>query len=210
MLPRIFTLLTSLFVITASFAQEEYNEENRECIRLRTIGVSSGSVVNYPEAIEYFIKAEAIYPYFGKDNYDRLLACVQNVMAQEEDTSEVYQAYLDTLLMVWEKAEEKGFYDEIDDISRGYHYTLLKNPDYQKADMYMSRGIKTQGIEIADEVYLLLYYYNIYALWYIEQNSDAKNALKQRYINEYLELTKLIKDANFAISTQETLTQYLA
>lgn len=201
-------IVASLLIGSSAFAQD--GEEDRECTRLRVVANNAMGVENYVEATEYFIKAEAYCEEFGKDNYDRLLACVQNVMAVQEEESDTYYAYLDTLMFVWERAEEKGHYDQIDDISRGYHYTLMKNAEYQKADDYMRRGIKTQGTKIADEVYLLLYYYNVYSLWYIEQDAEAKDALKQRYIKEYFELTKLIKDANFAVSTQETLTQYLA
>ncbi len=202
-------IVASLLIGSSVFAQDG-GEEDRECTRLRVVANNAMGVENYKEATEFFLRAEAYCAEFGKDNYDRLLACVQNVLAVQEEESDAYYAYLDTLMMVWEKAEEKGFYDEIDDISRGYHYTLMKQAKYQKADEYMSRGIKKQGTKIADEVYLLLYYYNVYSLWFIEQDAEAKEALKQRYIKEYFELTKLIKEANFAVSTQETLTQYLA
>jgi hypothetical protein len=200
-------IVASLLIGSTAFAQEG---EDRECTRLRVVANNAMGVENWKEAVEFFIRAEAYCPEaeFGKANYDRLLACVQNMMATQEEESDGYYAYLDTLMMVWDKSQEKGHYDQIDDISRGYHYTLLKNPDYVKADFYMSRGIKTQGTKIADEVYLLLYYYNVYSLWYIEQDAEAKEAVKQRYINEYFELTKLVKEANFAVSTQETLTQY--
>ena len=202
-------IVASLLIGSTAFAQDGEGED-RECTRLRVVANNAMGVENYVEATEYFIRAEAYCKDFGKDNYDRLLACVQNVMAVQEEESDAYYAYLDTLMFVWDQAEKNGHYDQIDDISRGYHYTLMKTPDYVKADFYMSRGIKTQGTKIADEVYLLLYYYNVYSLWYIEQDAEAKDALKQRYIKEYFELTKLIKEANFAVSTQETLTQYLA
>ncbi|XOV66964.1 MAG: hypothetical protein ACFHU9_15155 [Fluviicola sp.] len=203
-------IVASLLIGSTAFAQE--GEEDRECTRLRVVANNAMGVENWKEAVEYFIKAEAYCKpeEFGKDNYDRLLACVQNMINTQEEKSDGYYAYLDTLMFVWDRAEENGHYDPIDDISRGYHYTILKNPNYEKADFYMSRGIKTQGTELADEVYILLYYYNVYSLWYIEMDAEKKEALKQRFIKEYFELTKLIKEANFAVSTQETLTQYLA
>merc|ERR1711907_757366 len=97
-----------------------------------------------------------------------------------------------------------------DDVIRGYYYTLLKEPDFVKADSYFARGIKNKGMELDDEVYIVLYYYNIYTLWFMEQDAEKKGELKQRYIKEYFDLTRLIKEANYAPSTQETLTQYLA
>ena len=203
-------IVASLLIGSTAFAQE--GDGDRECTRLRVVANNAMNVENWKEAVEYFIRAEAYCAdaEFGKDNYDRLLACTQSMMAAQEDGSDVYYAYLDTLMMVWEKAEAKGHYDQIDDISRGYHYTLMKAPNYAKGDEYMKRGIQNKGKELDDEVYLLLYYYNIYSLWYIEQDVDAKDNLKQRYINEYFELTKLIKEANYSLPTQETLTQYLA
>lgn len=202
-------IVASLLIGSAAFAQEGEGED-RECTRLRVVANNALGVENWKEATEYFIRAEAYCQEFGKDNYDRLLASVQNMLALQEENSDAYYNYLDTLMISWENAEENGHYDPIDDISRGYYYTLLKTPNYVKADFYMGRGIKTQGVKIADEVYILLYYYNVYSLWYMEQDEEAKDALKQRYIKEYFELNKLINDANFSLPTQETLTQYLA
>ncbi|MCR9174061.1 MAG: hypothetical protein NXI10_16280 [bacterium] len=202
-------IVASLLIGSTAFAQEGEGED-RECTRLRVVANNAMGVENWKEAVEYFIRAEEYCAEFGKDNYDRLLASTQNMMAAQEDKSDAYYAYLDTLMMVWDKAEEAGHYDINDDISRGYHYTLLKAPNYKKADFYMGRAIKARGTELSDEVYLLLYYYNIYSLWFVEQDAEAKEELKQRFINEYFMLTKLIKEANYSLSTQETLTGYLS
>ncbi|MCR9174059.1 MAG: hypothetical protein NXI10_16270 [bacterium] len=126
-----------------------------------------------------------------------------------EEKSDDYYAYLDTLMFAWDKAEENGHYDPVDDMSRGYHYSILKTPDYEKADFYMSRGIKTQGTELEDEVYILLYYYNLYSLWYLEQDVEEKEVLKKRCLSEYLELSKLI-NIHYSSNTQSTLTKYVA
>jgi len=203
-------VVASLLIGSSAFAQgEELEGKERECLRMRKIANDAMEVTNYKEATTYFIKGEAICDEFGKDNYDRLISCIQGVLIANPE-GEVFQTYVDTLLWAWGRAEEKGFYDEIDDLTRGYYY-LRKDPvDYINADKFLLRGIKKNGKDASAEQFIPSYYYNIYSLWYIEQDAEAKAALKQRLIQEYFGLSKLVKEANFAPSTQETLTTYLA
>lgn len=204
-------IVASLLIGSTAFAQD--GEEDRECTRLRVVANNAMGVENWVEAVTYFIRAEEYCSdaEFGKDNYDRLLACIQEKMAlHEEAEDEVYYAYMDTLMMVWDKAEEKGHYDKADDINRGTYYTYLKPANYLKADELLSRAIEEAGTKLEDEYALLTYYYNVFSLWFIEQDAEAKENLKQRFINDYFRLTKLVKDANFSLETQEQLTAYLA
>lgn len=200
-------LVASLLIGSAVFAQ---GSNDAECERFIGVANNAMSAENYPEAVEYFLKAEDYCEDIGKDNYDRMLVCIQYLMATFEEGSDQYYEYMDKLMNYWEKSEKIGYYSESDDVIRGYYYTLLKEPDFEKADLYFARGIKNQGLELDDEVYIVLHYYNIYTLWFMEQDPEKKAELKQRYIKEYFDLTKLIKDANYAPSTQEILTKYLA
>lgn len=206
---RLFPIILTFFLfIQPSIAQEE----DSKCTRLKALTSSSSFMAteNWKEATELFIKAEEVCTEFGKDNYDRLLTCIQYVMAEAEEESEDYYTYLDTLMMVWERAEAKGHYDQTNDMHRGYHYTLLKEPDYHKADFYMSRAIFHNDTMLDDEVYLLLYYYNLYSLWYLEKDEERKAMHKQRYLDEYISLCRIIKEQGYTSSTRQTLTQYFA
>lgn len=198
-------VVASLLIGSTTFAQEGVE---RECLRMRKIANDAMEITNYKEATTYFVKGEAICDEFGKDNYDRLISCVMGVLEVNTE-GETYKAYVDTLLWAWERSEEKGFYDNADDVNRGYFYLQQDPVNYVMADKYLSRGIEKQGKEV-NEQFLPLYFYNVYSLWYMEQDAAAKTALKQRLIKEYFSLSKLVKEANFAPSTQESLTQYLA
>jgi hypothetical protein len=201
-------VVASLLVGTATFAQgDEVQGEERECLRMRKIANDAMAVQNYKEATAYFVKGEAICDDFGKDNYDRLIACAQEVTLANPE-GDIYKAYVDTVLWAWEQAEANGYYNEIDDITRGYYYLQAATPDYANADKYLSRGIEKQGMDM-NEQFIPVYFFNIYTLWYIEQDADAKSGLKQRLIKEYFSLSKLVAAANYAPSTQESLTQYL-
>lgn len=197
-------VVASLLIGSAAFAQD--GEENRECLRMRVIANNAMAATNYKEATTYFIKGEAICDDFGKDNYERLLSCVMNVVDASEGDQQLN--YMDTLMWVYERMEEKGVYDKVDDITRGYYYIQLREKDYIKADTYLKRGIEAQGMDM-NEQFITLYYFNLYTLWYIEQDEAAKAGYTQRLINEYFWLSKLIKDANYAPSIQEGLTGYL-
>lgn len=197
----------TLLIGVSGFAQDgSETGEERECLRMRKIANDAMSFTNYKEAVEYFIKAENICDEFGKENYERLIACTQSVMNDTEGEENL--KYLDTLLRTWERMEEKGLYNEADDINRGYYYLQQTNPDIVNADKYLIRGIAKQGKDM-NELFIPLYYFNIYSLWYVEQDEEAKEELKQRLIKEYFSLSKLINEANFAPKIQEDLTTYM-
>jgi len=204
------TILPLLFIsIFSCFSSEAQGADDSECARLQYILSKSNPIENYSEALTFFMHAEEACDDMGKDNYDRMLVCIQYLIATFEEGSDEYYQYMDTLMHYWEKTEEIDYYSESDDVIRGYYYTLLKEPNFVKADSYFSRGIKNKGMVLDDEVYILLYYYNIYTLWFMEQDAEKKTALRERYIDEYFSLMALIDSANYSSSTKDNLTQYL-
>lgn len=196
-------IVATLLIGTATHAQED---EDHECKRMRVIANKAMEYTNYREAVEYFLRGEKICAEFGKDNYDRLISCTMSMVNQTE--GDASKAYIDTLLGGWERSEAKGFYDQADDINRGYYYLMGTTPNYIKSDFYLKRGIETKGKEM-NEQFIPVYYFNIYTMWYMEQDAEKKDVLKQRLITEYFSLSKLINEANFAPKTQENLTLYM-
>lgn len=201
-------VLGTLLIGSVSFAQEggEEDGESRECRRMLKIANDAMSFTNYKEATTYFIKAENECNEFDSLNYERLASCALNMATSTEGDEQ--KAYIDTLLGAWDRAEAKGIYSKTNDMNRGYFILQSSNPDYHKADTVLNRGINKLGTEV-NEQFLPLYYYNIYTLWYIELDEAVKANYKQRLIKEYFSLSTLIQDANFAPSTQESLTQFM-
>lgn len=178
----------------------------------RFLGVANNAYAegNFPEAISYYKKSEGICDSISKGDYDRLIASYRKMMDQVEYGGKDWKDSLVTVVNYYELLIEKGMYDSSEDVTLGYYYTQLPTPNYLKADKYLSRGIKTEGTNLYDENFITLYYFNTYTLWYIELDDAKKAEYKQRLIKDYFEMSKLIKDANFAPSIQEGLTGYLS
>lgn len=193
-------VVASLLVGSATYAQGE-------CERFQGVANNAYAAGNFQEAIEYYKKAEAECTDLGKDNYDRLIASYLEMMDKAEPDSEEATDYLNKVIASYELLQEKGIYDQGEDVSVGYYYTQV--PNYEKADLHLRRGIRAEGTELFDENYITLFYFNTYTMWYIEQDEAKKGELKQLLIKDYFEMSKLIKDANFAPSIQEGLTHYL-
>jgi len=194
----------SMIIATASFAQD--GGEDRECLRMRKIANDAMEIKDYKEATTFFIKGETICGNYNASNYGRLTGSLIRLINAEKD-KEVKKLYSDTIIAVYDRMEEKGFYDHKNDMLRGYYYLQISTPNYLKADEFFSRGVKEQGTAVK-EMYIPLYYYNTYTLFYMEQNVDKKNGLKKRMISDYFELSKLITEANFSPKAQESITAY--
>lgn len=199
----------SLMIATATFAQDStaVNGEDRECLRMRKIANDAMEIKDYKESVTYFIKGETICGNYTTANYGRLTGSLMRLINAEQDQELKYK-YTDTLIAVWDRMDEKGLYDHKNDMSRGLYYLQLNPADYNKADFFLTRGVKEQGTSVKEN-YIASFYYNTYTLFYIEQDADKKNALKKRMITDYFSLSKLITEANFSIKTQESLTAYL-
>ncbi|GAB5416549.1 MAG: hypothetical protein Crog4KO_34130 [Crocinitomicaceae bacterium] len=196
-------IVASLLIGSAAYGQMT------DCERFLGVANNAYAQENFPEAIEYYKKVEAECEELGKDNYDRLVASYIALMDKEEFGGDAWLDKLEKVMATWEVMDEKGFYNKEDDLTRGYYYSNMRTPDYAQADKYLARGIRAAGTDLYDENYITLFYFNTYTMWYIELDEAKKAELKQRLIKDYFEMSKLIKDANFAPSIQEGLTGYL-
>lgn len=196
-------VVASLVIGSTAFAQDD-------CERFKGVANNAYAAENWLEAVEYYLKAETECGDLGKDNYDRLIASYLELMYAHGEDNDAAKAQLEKAVKYYELLIEKGLYDKSEDVSLGYYYTQLPQPNYEKADFHLRRGIRAEGTELFDENYITLFYFNTYTRWYIELDEEKKAALKQQLIKDYFEMSKLIKDANFAPSIQEGLTGYLA
>jgi uncharacterized protein (DUF2164 family) len=154
----------------------------------------------------YLLKAEKVCGSLDKDNWDRLIASLSNVVNAETDP-EVKKQYADTLAEAYKRQEAAGFYNEGSDLFRGAIIMQTSNPDVKQADMYFQRGIKANGTA-THESYIVYSYYATYTL-YSGAEGDEKAALKKRIIKDYFTLTEIVSKAGMSGQTQETLTTYL-
>lgn len=195
---------TTLFLSVFSYGQEQ-TEQERECDRMRFLATEELKIQNYPAAVTYYLKGEVICGGYDKANYDRLIGTIRNAISGETDKAKK-TAYIDTLLDVYNRTEEKGFYDSANDLIRATYIIQASKPDRKKADMLFSNGIAKAGIT-ASEAHITYYYYNLYVM-YTETEGEAKAALKKRLITEYFNLSRIVSEAKMSVKAQENLTIY--
>ena len=109
---KIAKLLFGTLFISAAFvasAQEE-TEQERECKRMRFLAGEELKIKNYAAATAYYVKGEKICGGYDKANYDRMIGTISNTIATETDKAKK-TAYIDTLVDVYTRSEEKGMYD---------------------------------------------------------------------------------------------------
>jgi len=221
-------LLGTLIVVGfASYAQE--SDEDRECTRMRFLAGEELKIKNYAGASMYYLKGEKICGGYDAANYGRLIGSLRNALnstyylrgnvvvvgerGNESASSLKYDenfdnktklAYTDTLVEVYQRAEDAGVYDQADDLLRASYILQASNPNRKKADELFQRGIKAQGVK-TNEVYVSYFYYNTYAM-YAAAPADVE--LKKRMISDYFELSTLVSKAGMSVKTQETITEY--
>ena len=202
---RSILLGVSMILATATFAQDE----DRECRRMKKIANDAMIAENYKEATEYFLKGETICGEFDVANYGRLTGSLIRVINVETD-ADAKKLFSDTLCAIWDRMEEKGLYENKNDMYRGNFELQKSAPDYLKADKYFTRGIAAHadGGTPVQEMYIPLHYYNTFTLYFMEQEATKKNVLKKRMINDYFDLSKLITKSNFSLRAQEGITVY--
>jgi predicted negative regulator of RcsB-dependent stress response len=186
------------------FAQEE-TEQEKECKRMRFLAGEELKIQNYAVATTYYLKGETICGGYDKANYDRMIGTLRNTIGSEAD--KVRKAtYMDTLLAVYTRMEEKGLYDKSNDLIRATYIVQATKPNRVLANELFTRGINSFGIK-ASETNISLFYYNLYVL-HTEAAADKKAEYKKQLISEYFHLSALIGEAKMSVKTQENLTTY--
>lgn len=191
-----------IFTSFASTAQDE----NRECDRMKFLANEDGvSVDNYAVASMYYLKGETICGNYDAADYARLTGSLRK--AHKDAEKDVKPLYADTLTAVWDRMEEKGLYDQSDDLVRATFILQTSKPDMAGADKLFVRGIAANGNE-TKENYLTFYYYNLYNMYRFAKD-EQQSEIRKRMITEYFSLSTIINEANMSAKAQEKLTQLL-
>ncbi|NRA10360.1 MAG: hypothetical protein HRT57_00220 [Crocinitomicaceae bacterium] len=196
-----------LFLLCATTAFSQSIDEEKIWLRIKFLANNALVTEDYKSATFYFLKGESECDNFGSINYARLTESLIRVIRMEKDEV-VKEAYLDTLIQVWNRMDEKGFYDHKTDLLRGYYYTDLTTPDRNKADFYFRRGIEEKETPI-NENYILPYFNNTFELYKKEQDLDKKAKLKSQLINDFFALSDLVLESDYHYLTLENLTKQM-
>lgn len=196
-----------LFAVLSLFAHAAIAQNyDQQCEELKTLARESITNDDYKTASMYLLKAENTCGSLDKDNWDRLIGSLHNVINQANDETQKL-LYIDTLLNAYSRQEAAGFYDEDSDILRGINILRSTNSDAAIADFYLQRGIKSQRGK-THESYLLYAYYATYLLFDCAEDEE-KSALKLRMISDYLRYSEIADSAKMHKSTQAALSVYL-
>lgn len=182
-----------------SFAQDD------ECTRYQTIAGYAYKEKNYEKVTMAYNKALAECEKLDMKFINPFLYSVKMAM-KNAPSNEAKAAYLDTLIYVYEKAQEQHGLQKDWQAYLGYSY--MTKGDMVKADEAYRIGVHHEGPKINVGM-MKQYYSNIYNLWIKEEGEAKKNEYKKRLIEEYFKLSEYVNEAGMGAETLEFLAIYL-
>src|SRR3989338_1020120 len=199
-------LILGIALLTASTSMAQDDDAKRECDRMIYLAqLARIERKDYRESAMYMHKAEIICNGLDQKNMDILIASIRNTQAALTDEGEK-KAYADSLEAAYQRAEDKGMYNQSEDLVRAANILGTTKPDKKKADTLFKRGIATEGDKV-NEGYVSYYYYNLYTI-YAEAPVSDQPALKRELISEYFRLSALAARANMSQQTLDNLANY--
>ncbi|HLV41597.1 MAG TPA: hypothetical protein VKY37_04920 [Brumimicrobium sp.] len=202
-------LLAVLFVIgfgSLTFAQDE--NEPDECRRYKAIAGNAYKAKEYEKVTRSYVRALKECGTLEMVFYNPFIYSVQKSMGNTTDP-EVKAAYLDTLIMVYETAQETHGMQKQWQSYLGYSYLALGTPgSMKKADAAYRIGVHHEA-EKVNKGFLQQYYVNLYNLWVQEQDEKVKADYKKRLISEFFELSDYINKGNMGAETIDFLAVYM-
>lgn len=183
-------ILGALFALSfglVSYAQES-GEEADECTRYKAIAGNAYKAKEYEKVTRSYIRALKECGSLDMVFYNPFIYSVQQSMNNATDDS-TKAAYLDTLIIVYETAQEAHGVQKQWQSFLGYYYMMQGKPgNMKKADEAYKIGIHHEA-EKVNKGFLQQYYVNLYNLWVQEQDEKAKAKYKKRIITEYFKLS---------------------
>lgn len=199
-------LILGIALLTAGTSMAQDDDAKRECDRMLYLAqLARIERSDFRESAMYMHKAEIICNGLDQKNMDILIASIRNTQATLTDEGEK-KAYADSLEAAYQREEEKGMYNQINDLIRGANILGTTAPNKKKADALFKRGIEAEGDKV-NEAYISYYYYNLYTI-YAESPVADQPALKRELISEYFRLSALAARLNMSQQTLDNLSGY--
>ena len=194
----------SLFIGGIAFGQDA-----DECRRYQAIGGNAYKAKDYEKVVWAYNIAQKEcgtldMPFYNPYIYSAKMA-MKNAAADKEKES----AYLDTLITIYERAQEThGVQPQWNSYLGFYYMKQAKEGFMTKADKAYSIGIHHEKAK-ANEGMVKQYYANIYNLWVQEQDDKKKNEYKERLINEFFQLSDYLNEAGADGTTADFMATYM-
>lgn len=198
--------LFSLSLGLVGFAQEGGGAD--ECTRYKAIAGNAYKAKEFEKVTRSYIKAQKECGTLEMVFYNPFIYSVQQSMNNATDDS-IRAAYLDTLIMVYESAQETHGMQKDWQAFLGYYYMMQGKPgNMKKADAAYQIGIHHEA-EKVNKGFLQQYYVNLYNLWVQEQDEKLKEKYKKRIITEYFKLSDYANKGSMGAEISDFVTVYM-
>lgn len=196
-------------LVTFTFGMFTYAQDGAdECTRYKAIAGNAYKVRDFEKVTEFYVKALDECGTLEMAFYNPFIYSVQMSMRNAE-TEEIEKAYLDTLIMVYEKGQETHGIQNAWQTSLGFHYLKQGTPGaMKKADDAYRVGVHHEA-EKVNRGYLQQYYLNLYNLWVQEQDDKVKADYKKRLITDYFALTDYANKGEMGAQIIDFLYAYM-
>lgn len=186
--------LTKALIIVALSVFVKANAQNSEksnaiCQNILLEGNESYNLRNFPRAASFYIKALNECQSFDKPTYEKLIVSLKNCISKQANEF-IKEAYIDTIIIVYQAGETKGLYDENNDFAYATYLLKAKTPNPKEADRLFLRGLNKSSY-FSGENFLNLYYLNLYTL-YKSADSIQRSNYKLRLLLEYFRISDWI------------------
>ncbi|MCC5924726.1 MAG: tetratricopeptide repeat protein [Crocinitomicaceae bacterium] len=179
-----------------------------ECTRFKAIAGNAYQAKNFEKVVTAYNRAQQECGTLDMKFYNPYIYSVKMAMRNASD-NEGKAAYLDTLLIVYEKAQAQHGLQKDWQSYIGYSYMMQGKPGFMKrADEAYQIGVHHEGPKV-NEGMLKQYYSNLYNLWVQETDEDTKENYKMRLITEFFQLSDYVNKGNMSNETLEFLALYL-
>jgi tetratricopeptide (TPR) repeat protein len=183
-------ILGALFTLSfglINYAQAGSTEAD-ECTRYKAIAGNAYKAKEYEKVTRSYVRALKECGTLELVFYNPFIYSVQKSM-NNATVDSTKAAYLDTLISVYESAQETHGVQKEWQSYLGYYYMMQGKPgNMKKADEAYRVGIHHDA-EKVNKGFLQQYYVNLYNLWVQEQDEKAKAKYKKRIITEYFKLS---------------------
>lgn len=198
-----------LFVIFLLVSFNDYSQvdtfDSSKCQQYKTLGDKFFANNDYSQAFFNLFECERYCNDLDKAFYDKLITSLKNTITNCKD-AETKSSYINTLVDVYNNSENKGYYDESNDLIRAAFVLKSTNINLKKVDELFVRAKSNIHI-VFSETQLVLYFANIYNL-YLGEKNDNKPILKRRIIKEYYDLSNFAIQENMSNHTKTNLSIY--
>lgn len=203
---KIKSVILSLSILFGGFTIAQNADE---CKRYQAIGGNAYKVKDYEKVVWAYNTAQKECGTLDMVFYNPYIYSAKMAMKNAASDKAKEIAYLDTLISIYEKAQESHGLQKEWQTYLGYYYMKQGKEGFMtKADKAYNIGIHHDKAK-ANEGMVKQYYANLYNLWVQEQDNKSKNEYKERLINEFFKISDYLNEAESDGTTAELMTTYM-